>query len=384
MPAFIDLPAGEVEAHAVTVAGWVAAQSADALVTLRVNGRRVSYRRVERLDLRVALPQFAYSSGVIAHLDLRELGFPPALAIELGCGADCERRTVEVAASLRQAAADDEALRQASRRFCLDRLKCVHCDAHDLTVGPAMIVCRRCRARAEQGFRALNMITARWNVGSNIVATDKVSANPYTPDALALIDRVTRRGGWVLDNGAGSRDRRRANVVNLEIVDYPSTDILAVGESLPFSDASFDAVLSLAVLEHVRDPMACAREILRVLKPGGEILADVPLLQPVHGYPSHYYNMTQQGLAALFGDGAETLACAVPPHGHPIFGVQWLLQSYLQNLTGETRARFAGMTVETLAGLDTAAFLADPIAAELSQAAQAEIACLNSIHLRKR
>ena len=86
------------------------------------------------------------------------------------------------------------------------------------------------------------------------------------------------------------------NVVNYEIVDYDTTDVIGLGDTLPFNDCVFDAVISIAVLEHVRYPFACAAEIVRVLKRGGELECSVPFLQPLHGYPHHYYNMTSQGL----------------------------------------------------------------------------------------
>lgn len=45
------------------------------------------------------------------------------------------------------------------------------------------------------------------------------------------------------------------------------------GEALPFADASFDAVLCRQVLHHARDLPAFCREVARVLKPGGTVVA---------------------------------------------------------------------------------------------------------------
>ena len=46
------------------------------------------------------------------------------------------------------------------------------------------------------------------------------------------------------------------------------------GESLPFQDGTFDAVLCCDVLEHVRDLAAVVAEVARVLKPGGVFVFD--------------------------------------------------------------------------------------------------------------
>jgi SAM-dependent methyltransferase len=52
----------------------------------------------------------------------------------------------------------------------------------------------------------------------------------------------------------------------------PTTILRAPAEDLPFEDATFDTVVSTLVLCGVADQPRAAREMLRVLKPGGHLL----------------------------------------------------------------------------------------------------------------
>jgi SAM-dependent methyltransferase len=162
----------------------------------------------------------------------------------------------------------------------------------------------------------LDFLTPQLRAQFDIIDTSAVSMNRYDNPTQDLISQYP--DGWLLDNGAGRRPVYYPNVVNFEIAAYDTTDVRGVGELLPFRDDTFDGIISIAVLEHVKDPFQCAREIMRVLKPGGKLLCAVPLLQPVHAYPHHYYNMTAQGVRNLFGDSLSVESQEVYGHCRPI------------------------------------------------------------------
>ncbi len=154
----------------------------------------------------------------------------------------------------------------------------------------------------------------------------------------------------ILDAGAGWPPKGRAEVIQLEIERFPSTNVVADGADLPFRDETFDGVISHAVMEHVQDPFGYAKDVMRVLKPGARFICHSAFLQPVHGYPHHYFNTSLEGLKTLF-KGAKIIEEGVASFQRPWLALEWILRSYVHGFTDDAeRERFKQMKIVDLLG----------------------------------
>lgn len=126
----------------------------------------------------------------------------------------------------------------------------------------------------------------------------------------------------IIDIGGGLRaDAERNNRGNqnpwlssyMEKVDYKildkvpdhNPDIVGDVHELPMPDNSVDAVICIAVLEHVEEPLRAMKEIHRVLKPGGYAFIYVPFLyyyHPMPGYYKDFYRFTYDGIQYMTKD----------------------------------------------------------------------------------
>ena len=112
------------------------------------------------------------------------------------------------------------------------------------------------------------------DVGSGVGHWGRLVASLLSPDATVV--GVEPDAGWVAEA------TRRAP---------PGFSyVQGVAESLPFADATFDLVTCQTVLIHVADPRAAIREMLRVVKPGGQLVVAEPNNQ------ASYVAQTSSGL----------------------------------------------------------------------------------------
>ncbi len=72
-------------------------------------------------------------------------------------------------------------------------------------------------------------------------------------------------------------------------VQATAVTVAAIGEELPFGDASFDIVLSDNVIDHAERPLEIINEIVRVLKPGGLLFFTVNIHHPLYDLASRLH-----------------------------------------------------------------------------------------------
>jgi SAM-dependent methyltransferase len=113
--------------------------------------------------------------------------------------------------------------------------------------------------------------------------------------------------GRVLDYGCADAPYRRffpasAEYVCADLAGNPGATVeIRADGTVPAADASFDAVVSTQVLEHVADPRIYLGECFRVLRPGGRMLLSTHGIMVHHPDPVDLWRWTCEGLRTAVG-----------------------------------------------------------------------------------
>jgi glycosyltransferase involved in cell wall biosynthesis/uncharacterized protein YbaR (Trm112 family) len=183
------------------------------------------------------------------------------------------------------------------------------------------------------------------------IISDGHLSNPMPDSALAIIRGTP---GLVLHLSAGGTAQQFDNVIEAEAAVFRHTDLVSDVHHLPFDDGTFEAVITLNAFEHYRDPWQAAREIYRVLRPGGRALVRTAFLQPLHEAPWHFYNCTRYGLEAWF-EAFETEMLHVSDNFHAGYSLSWLASecelALRGRLSGDAADAFLAAPLERLVSL---------------------------------
>ncbi|MDD4271828.1 MAG: methyltransferase domain-containing protein [Patescibacteria group bacterium] len=160
---------------------------------------------------------------------------------------------------------------------------------------------------------------------------DHKKANRYDKKNVWLADYIKNSNYKILD----------------KVADY-KPDIVGDIHNLPMPDASVDAIICIAVLEHVEEPLKAMKEIYRVLKPGGYAFFYVPFLyyyHPCENYYQDFYRFTYDGVKYLARDFKTVEiqnvrgALATVMNLLPVFSKKNYLFDWLDRLFNKTLSR---------------------------------------------
>ena len=118
--------------------------------------------------------------------------------------------------------------------------------------------------------------------------------------------------------------------LGVDVVENPAAELLGPVEALPIEDASFDIVLCTQVLEHCDDPAQAVRELRRVTRSVGRVLASTHGVQVYHPSPGDYWRWTHAGLRKLFEENAEWASLSVAPAAGTASALAMLLGTYFE------------------------------------------------------
>ncbi|HTC33342.1 MAG TPA: methyltransferase domain-containing protein [Bryobacteraceae bacterium] len=137
--------------------------------------------------------------------------------------------------------------------------------------------------------------------------------DPFHTVLLEHLTAAARKlppGSMVLDAGAGECPHAplfaHTHYVRLDrgigdkAWDYSKIEVLGDISELPFREGSFDAVINIQVLEHLKEPAIGIGEMARVLKPGGELILTTVQCWEIHQHPNDFFRYTRYGLTYLF------------------------------------------------------------------------------------
>jgi len=90
--------------------------------------------------------------------------------------------------------------------------------------------------------------------------------------------------------------------VMLDVTEGLDVDMVADLHSLPLPTDTYDVIIASSVFEHLERPWIAAREVVRVMRPGGAAYIQTHQSFPLHGYPNDFFRFSIEALFVIFRD----------------------------------------------------------------------------------
>ena len=114
----------------------------------------------------------------------------------------------------------------------------------------------------------------------------------------------------------------------------PLTQLVCDAHDIPFPENYFDAVIAVAVFEHVADPYRCSAEVYRVLKKEGFVYSITPFMQQVHMGRYDFTRFTYLGHRRLFRHFSEVRSGVANAQGMVL---AWSIERFLSGFSDNSR-----------------------------------------------
>lgn len=154
-----------------------------------------------------------------------------------------------------------------------------------------------------------------------------VMVTPIYTKELRKFVNLYSKDGILINVGSGPGQLlNNAHIIEIDQFAFQGVDMVADATSLPIKSSSVDAVISVAVLEHVERPDLVIDEAYRTLKTNGSIFCYVPFIVGYHAAPNDYYRWTKNGLKQSF---SKFKSVKIFIGAGPTSGMLWIVQEWL-------------------------------------------------------
>lgn len=102
-----------------------------------------------------------------------------------------------------------------------------------------------------------------------------------------------------------------ADYLRLDIRDGLDVDVIGDIHALPSEwSGRFECFIADAVFEHLERPWIAAKEVARILAPGGCFFIVTHQCYPLHGHPSDFFRFSKEALRLIFEDAGLSVTSA--------------------------------------------------------------------------